>query len=115
MRWFVYAPYLERMRLIALNLWLTHLEPLALIGLTPASSKVMQPFRSEMTSSSSRDFLGDFSYQELMSAEGAKERTTTAYTRVPSKSKSLASQLPNMETNRSIKRHDDDTENPSVP
>ena len=54
-------------------------------------------------------------YQELMSAEGAKERATTAYTRVPSKSKSLASQLPNMETNRSIKRHDDDTENPRVP
>ena len=43
------------------------------------------------------------------------ERATTAYTRVPSKSKSLASQLPHMETNRSIKHHDDDTENPSVP
>ena len=54
-------------------------------------------------------------YQELMSAEGAKERATTAYARVPSKSKSLASQLPNMETNRSIKRHDDDTETPRVP
>ena len=50
-----------------------------------------------------------------MSAEGAKERATTAYTRVPSKSKSLASQLPNMETNRSLKRHDYDTENPRVP
>ena len=29
--------------------------------------------------------------QELMSGEAAKERVTTAYTRVPSKSKSLAS------------------------
>ena len=41
-------------------------------------------------------------YQELMSGEAAKERTTTAYARVPSKSKLLASELPNMETCSSI-------------
>ena len=41
-------------------------------------------------------------YQELMSGEAAKERATTAYARVPSKSKLLASELPNMETCSSI-------------
>ena len=45
--------------------------------------------------------------QELMSGEAAKECVTTAYTWVPSKSKSLASELPNMETTRSIKRQSD--------
>ena len=40
--------------------------------------------------------------QELMSGEAAKERATTAYARVPSKSKLLASELPNMETCSSI-------------
>ena len=44
-----------------------------------------------------------------MSGEAAKERATTAaYARVPSKSKLLASELPNMETCSSIKRHNDD-------
>ena len=38
------------------------------------------------------------SRQELMSGEAAKERVTTAYTRVPSKSKLLANELPNKET-----------------
>ena len=46
--------------------------------------------------------------QELMSGEAAKERATTAYTRVPSNSKLLASNLPNMETCSSIERHNDD-------
>ena len=41
-------------------------------------------------------------FQELMSDEAAKERATTAYARVPSKSKLLASELPNMETCSSI-------------
>ena len=40
--------------------------------------------------------------QELMSGEAAKERATTTYARVPSKSKLLASELPNMETCSSI-------------
>ena len=40
-------------------------------------------------------------YQELMSGGAAKERATTAYARVPSKSKLLASEL-NMETCSSI-------------
>ena len=41
-----------------------------------------------------------------MSGEAAKERATTAaYARVPSKSKLLASELPNMETCSSIERH----------
>jgi len=43
-----------------------------------------------------------------MSGEAAKERATTAYTRVPSKSKLLASKLPHMETCSSIERHNDD-------
>ena len=43
-----------------------------------------------------------------MSGEAAKERVTTAYTRVPSKSKLLANKLPNKETNLQIKRHSDD-------
>ena len=46
--------------------------------------------------------------QELMSGEAAKERVTTAYTRVPSKSKLLANELPNKETTFQIKRHSDD-------
>ena len=46
--------------------------------------------------------------QELMSSEAAKERVTTAYTRVPSKSKLLANELPNKETTLQIKRHSDD-------
>ena len=37
----------------------------------------------------------------------AKERVTTAYTRVPSKSKLLANELPNKETTLQIKRHSD--------
>lgn len=60
-RWFMYAPCFERMHLIALNLWLTHIESLALTGLTPESSKQMQPFKSEITSSNSLSFFGDFS------------------------------------------------------
>ena len=44
-----------------------------------------------------------------MSGEAAKERVTTAYTRVPSKSKLLANELPNEETTLQIKRHSDDT------
>ena len=48
------------------------------------------------------------SYQELMSGKAAKERVTTAYTRVPSKSKLLANELPNKETTLQIKRHSDD-------
>ena len=43
-----------------------------------------------------------------MSGEAVKERATTAYALVPSKSKLLASELPNMETCSSIKRHNDD-------
>jgi len=43
-----------------------------------------------------------------MSGEAAKERATTAYARVPSKSKLLASELPNIETCSSIERHNDD-------
>ena len=46
--------------------------------------------------------------QELMSGEAAKERVTTAYTRVPSKSKLLANELPNKETTFQMKRHSDD-------
>jgi len=46
--------------------------------------------------------------QELMSGKAAKEHATTAYARVPSKSKLLASQLPNMETCSSIECHNDD-------
>ena len=37
-----------------------------------------------------------------------KERVTTAYTQVPSKSKLLANELPNKETTPQIKRHSDD-------
>ena len=40
-------------------------------------------------------------YQELMSGEAAKECVTTAYTRVPSKSKLLTNELPNKEKNSS--------------
>ena len=45
-----------------------------------------------------------------MSGETAKERVTTTYTRVPSKSKSklLANELPNKETTLQIKCHSDD-------
>ena len=43
-----------------------------------------------------------------MSGEAAKERVTTAYTWVPSKSKLLANELPNKETTLQIKRHSDD-------
>ena len=43
-----------------------------------------------------------------MSGEAAKERVTTAYTRVPSKSRLLVSELPNKETTLQIKRHSDD-------
>ena len=46
--------------------------------------------------------MGNLFSQELMSGEAAKERATTAYARVPSKSKLLASELPNMETCSSI-------------
>ena len=42
--------------------------------------------------------------------EPAKERVTTAYTRVPSKSKLLVNELPNKETTLQIKRHSDDIE-----
>ena len=42
-----------------------------------------------------------------MSGEAAKECATTVYARVPSKSKLLASELPNMETCSSIERHND--------
>ena len=45
-----------------------------------------------------------------MSGEAAKERVTYAYMRVPSKSKSLKPELPNMEVGCSIKRRNDDTE-----
>ena len=47
-------------------------------------------------------------HQELMSGEAAKERATTVYARVPSKSKLLASELPNMEICSSVERHNDD-------
>ena len=43
-----------------------------------------------------------------MSGRAAKESATTASARVPSKSKLLASELPNMETCSSIWRHNDD-------
>ena len=43
-----------------------------------------------------------------MSGEAAKERVTTACTRVPSKSKLLANELPYKETTFQIKRHSDD-------
>ena len=44
-----------------------------------------------------------------MSCGAAKERATTTYAQVPSKSKLLlASELPNMETCSSIWRHNDD-------
>ena len=43
-----------------------------------------------------------------MSGEAAKERVTTAYTRVPSKSKLLVNRLPNKETTLQIKHHSDD-------
>ena len=46
--------------------------------------------------------------QELMSGEAAKERVTTVYTRVQSKSKLLANELPDKETTFRIKRHSDD-------
>ena len=45
-----------------------------------------------------------------MSGEAAKERVTYAYMRVPSKSKSLKRELPNMEVGCSIKHRNDDTE-----
>ena len=45
-----------------------------------------------------------------MSGEAAKERVTYAHMRVPSKSKSLKCELPNMEVGCSIKRRNDDTE-----
>ena len=47
-------------------------------------------------------------YPELMSGKAAKECATTTYARVPSKSKLLASKLPNIETCSSIERHNDD-------
>ena len=43
-----------------------------------------------------------------MNGEAEKERATIAYARVPSKSKLLASELPNMETCSSIEHHNDD-------
>ena len=43
-----------------------------------------------------------------MSGEAAKERVTTTFTRVLSKSKLLVSELPNKETSLQIKRHSDD-------
>ena len=43
-----------------------------------------------------------------MSGEATKERVTTTYTRVPSKSKLLANELPNKETTLQIKCHSDD-------
>ena len=43
-----------------------------------------------------------------MSGEAAKERVTTTYTRVSSKSKLLANELPNKETTLQIKHHSDD-------
>jgi len=48
-----------------------------------------------------------------MSGEATKERATTAYTQVPSKSKLLANELLNMETCSSIERHNED-KNPRV-
>ena len=42
-----------------------------------------------------------------MSGEAAKERVTTAYTRVPSKSKLLANELPNKKTTLQIKHQND--------
>ena len=42
-----------------------------------------------------------------MSGETTKERVTTTYTRVPSKSKLLANELPKKETTLQIKRHSD--------
>ena len=53
-------------------------------------------------------FFIDLFLQELMGGEAAKERVTTAYTWVPSKSKLLANELPNKETTSQIKRHSDD-------
>ena len=46
--------------------------------------------------------------QELISSKATKEHATTVYARVLSKSKLLASELPNMETCSSVKRHNDD-------
>ena len=43
-----------------------------------------------------------------MSGEATKEHVTTAYTRVPSKSKILVNKLPNKETTLQIKHHSDD-------
>ena len=43
-----------------------------------------------------------------MSGEAAKEHVTTAFTRVPSKSKLLVNELPNKETTLQIKCHSDD-------
>jgi len=43
-----------------------------------------------------------------MSGETTKKRATTTYARVPSKSKLLASELPNMDTCPSVERHNDD-------
>ena len=45
-----------------------------------------------------------------MSGEATKEHATTTYAPVLSKSKLLASELPNMETCSSIERHNDDIE-----
>ena len=42
-----------------------------------------------------------------MSGKAAKERAINVYARVPSKSKLLASELPNLETCSSIERHND--------
>ena len=64
------------------------------------------PFQSLWPSSISPNMY--ICYQELMSGEAAKEHVTTAYTRVPSKSKLLAKELPNKETTLQIKRHSDD-------
>ena len=52
-------------------------------------------------------FTTDYIHQELTSGKAAKKCATTAYARVPSKSKLLASELPNMETYSSIERHND--------
>ena len=52
----------------------------------------------------------DIWYQELMSGEAAKERVTSTYVRVPSKSSYASNELPYMETASSIVRHSDDVE-----
>jgi len=51
---------------------------------------------------------GTATYQELMSSEAAEERATTAYARVPSKSKLLASESPKRDTGPEGEGHNED-------